>query len=462
LKDGEVGLKESALDKHKEIVSNMNASLLAACLSGLYTYLYSTDRELDKSKVCSLLERPETKKIILDEVMNIDAFVALLDKDAHYKQAVKLFLDAYGEDGVFSQTRFFAVLDQLIHKLSDDHKMQVYQVITAIVLLDKNVDDSEKEFLIQFSTHFNLNKDVNDIINQCIVTKVRRREKWFSFVMMLAVLCVGAFFGYQYLNPSPPDIRFGKLVFDKVHFNRYVMAGNFRGGSQNIHLGKAAVYYMEGTADVQFDFSKVSLIDCEHSSINSNMKCQAVFKLPEVGIGQSIPYEIDVTVDRAIEAMRVDPTPISESEAKKVGLVAGAVLGASGAYMGAKVGSQSGEAIGKIAGMFAGSGFGGSKIVSMMGGQLGSIALGGMGAVVAGGALGAGGYVVTKNLVTGITLTNGISEQDKINVIEMAKRLTAADLMRQELLERYQKDFERTLRELYKPYGIIIKGIRYE
>ncbi|MEA1973426.1 MAG: hypothetical protein U9N34_09065 [Candidatus Cloacimonadota bacterium] len=256
------------------------------------------------------------------------------------------------------------------------------------------------------------------------------------------VILVGLFI-FLFSKGSAVNIEKTKLsniVYKKVFFERYVVAGNYNEGSRNNKFGKMVIFYIKGNADVKFDLQNLKLKKNgeEYTAVYFNKKAKKKLST------NSLPFTIDVNIDQNNfkEVKEIQPEEISLAEAKKVAAPVGVLAGIGGGVIGAKLGASVGSVTGNPIFSLAGLGIGG---------------------VAGGAAAGAGGYVATTNFLTGLQLTSNIGQGDKEKILYKLKLLVASDLlMNDSIANKLTKDFEKYVKSFYEQFGIEVSKISYQ
>ena len=261
-------------------------------------------------------------------------------------------------------------------------------------------------------------------------------------ILLLFSIAAGIYAYMSYADKAnlPLKRKFSNISYKKIHFDRYVAAGNYRGGQRSDQTGKLVVYYISGSADIEFDLSHLRLVKTTggYSAIYSNN--EAINK----GFSKTIPFIVDVNVDQkdVTEILNDTPEELTENQIETTAKLVGGIAAVGGGYVGAKVGAGIGNMINPAIGAIYGAGGG---------------------AIIGGATAGIGSYVIMKNYLTGMRITEAISQSIKEEIIEKSKSLIAAEILLDQNLEKeLTTDFERYVKSFYKNIGINIKNITYE
>jgi hypothetical protein len=397
-----------------------------------------------------------------------DRLISILDKDVIYKEWEEQFNTIIKNDGFLKDSIVIEYFKENLDNFSKDQIDSLLDVVVFFLSQDKKISKHEKECLSIFCNNFSCNdvtlknfdsiknstklKHQHQVKDSTLKTKNSQYAKLFSFTIGLVLIfftCYGGFIYYKsqrnFKNFNLIEIidQKPKLVFKKATFNKYVITGKPKG--VNSHFEELNIFLLKGTADFQFDTSKLSLNPDKTDTMSKHLCLQYD--------GNSIPMEIDVNIPpgQVFECMKLEATPLSEEEAKKLAMAVAVPAGIIGAYAGGVAGSIAGGNIVRIpiAGRLIGAG---------------------IGSIVSGGAAGAGAYVMTKNFFTGIRFDSSkLGERDLI--VESAKPLIALELMGSNLLDNedwddklkiyYQNEFEKTITMIMQKHGWITVSIEY-
>ena len=261
-------------------------------------------------------------------------------------------------------------------------------------------------------------------------------------IMLVCSIAAGIYVYMAYANQAnqPLKRKLSNISYKKIHFDRYVAAGNYRGGERSDQTGKLVVFYIKGSADIEFDLSNLRLVKTTggYSAIYSNSEARSM------GFSRTIPFIVDVNVDQkdVTEILNDTPEELTENQIKTAAVLVGGIAAVSGGYVGAKVGAGIGNAINPGIGAIFGAGGG---------------------AVIGSTTAGIGSYVMMKNYLTGMRITDAITQSSKEEIIEKSKSLIAAEILLDKNLEKeLTKDFEHYVKSFYKNIGINVKNIDYK
>jgi hypothetical protein len=222
-----------------------------------------------------------------------------------------------------------------------------------------------------------------------------------------------------------------KLIYRTIIFDKYVVAGNSY-MEKNGKFSKGFIRYIKGEADVSFDLSKFK-VEPDGSLSYIGEKIEGT----EGSSSAVLPYTIDVRVkeENKYEVYEIQPTPITNEEAKAIGTAVGAIAAVGGGY----IGMQAGGILGKTIAVF-------QPQLKFAGGA-GALA----GGVLGAGAGAYGGYALCGNYLTGVQLSSDITEQEKQNITKTAEQLIAAELLFDpDLQQEFTKAFLKYMKELYR------------
>jgi hypothetical protein len=271
----------------------------------------------------------------------------------------------------------------------------------------------------------------------------KTKFKVLALPSVLLIIVIGAlsFLGIQLHGKSKAPIgrQISNISYKKISFERYITAGNFKSGDRSDQTGKLVVFYVKGTADVEFDLKNLEL-SREPQGV---MAVYRNTKASQIGFLETKPFIIDVNIAQKdiFQVFHIDPQALRESQARFPAAAFGTVAALGGAY----VGGQLGTAVG-----------------SAMPHPIFKLAAGPGGAILGGTAGGMGGYILAKNLLTKVQITDAISQGDKEEILSKTKALIAAELLFDEKLsEEMKKEFEAYVKNFYRQFAIEISDIKY-
>ena len=425
----------------------------------------------------------EAQKTVLEVLELYKPFMPVLDKQRLLIEVGNMYKDIFKEKELNDSTLISIIEPELVDLDEEDKKIFFDAILLIALKNDDKISVKEKQLLAFFYNNMNISKkSFSDYIESFIKSykkllisesseSIENDSKRPLFLICAAgvsfLILIGVIIWFNYFpkhtttkihNPS-------SIVFKKVLFERYIVAGNFDTAKSNNFFGKLVVFFISGEADIQFDTKNITLKKVDNNSwkdihnrfgilfgktnddLNNNWI--AVYKNPKpkkFQLKNVLPFIVDVNISQKdyYQVINVQPEKINESLASKAGKIVGTVVGIGGAYIGARCGASIGSAIGKI------------PIVS-----------GGIGALIGGAAGGAAagytGYVITKKFLTGLQLSPSINQADKDKILEKAKALIAAEYLLNEEQATWLKDsFNNYIKEFYKNFGINIIKITYQ
>lgn len=307
-----------------------------------------------------------------------------------------------------------------------------------IVLTTQKKQSSEQKK----NTTQNETEKQNEAVKQKKATKQKnvtqkktmsRKQKVIAFliwtisltIVILTAIGVLSFFGEasdansllsKYIAESPT------LIFNRLSFYKYLVHGSPDGTDD--HLDQLSIIHATGTADFSFDLTKLSIVstDLFSRSITLQFDDKSYF-----------PVDVIVNFDTLTEVASIEPQSVTEKEAAFAGKVAAATVGTAGTLLGAKAGAavSSGTSIGSsILMLLTGNPLGLAGTVASLGGvnALSKLTGGAIGGTVGGVAGASAGYLMTKNFLTGFTVSgNSLGETEKL--ADTSKVLIALELM---------------------------------
>ena len=377
--------------------------------------LFGREAGLEENEITALIAQVEKE-------MGLDGQNSGL---VHLKMLTKKFLL---NDGIIDENELF-VLQSAAKKLG----MTEAQLESIVAKVKKQNEVVSPPAVVQTDSQ---RKEASDFKIGNVPTTKPMPPRLRNALIAASVILLSMGIFARFYSKSVPDASVSqksqaqpsKLIYRMVKFDKYIVAGNAY-MEENKKLSKGFVRYIQGHANVSFDLSKFRREqDGTLSYIGEKI---------EGSPRAVLPYTIDVIIqeENNFDVYDIKPTPISQEEAKAIGVAVGAVGAAGGGYLG----MQAGGIIGKTISVFqpelrfaAGAG-------TLAGGALGA----GAGAI--------GGYALCGKYLTGLTLTKEMTEQDKQNVTEEAKKLIAAELFFDPVLQKEFSDaFFKYIRDFYR------------
>ncbi len=404
-------------------------------------------QETDQLEEKNLGELAQSIHNILNE---LEEFSGILNKTQLVKNAAEGYVQIMPEE--IDDEAFF---EQLIPHLKEaDMNSRKNFIDGAIYIAKRNdnvISEEEKNLLEYLYNELEVSSDnLDQYMDNTIKDKKKRGKNKKSsnlkkiapgIVLILVLSGVLFYLFNQDRAVRIEDSKLSNVVYKKIYFERYVVAGNYKGGSRSKKLGKMIIFYIKGNADVKFDLKNLELkkiSDNQYTAVYYNK--QAKQRLSK----NSLPFSIDVNIAPKdyYQIKEIQPDPISESEAKKVAKPAGVLAGIAGGVVGAQLGGSVGSATG-------------NPVFSLLGM--------GTGGLLGAGAAGSAGYVATSNFLTGAQITSDINQGDKEKILHKSKLLVASDiLLKDSVVSKLQKDFEEYVKSFYKQFDIKVSDIKYQ
>ena len=379
-------------------------------------------------------------------------FHGILNKNRILDEAIDEYL-ASMKKGIDDEIMSSYILERMRDERKDDKKTFFDCLIWLAHINDKQISLSERDILKYFYKIFEIDsksfdKYITDNIQKCS-KEIKQTDKktkkkspiplFVSFLLFFAsvAVAISSFYFFENETKAPLKRRLANISYKKIYFDRYVAAGNFNEGNRSAQTGKLVVFYIKGSADIQFALRNIKL--------QKNTKgFEAVYANPAAKeFTHTKPFTIDVNIDpkNIVQVLEISPKELSESQVKIAGATVGAVAAIGGAYVGGKVGT----AIGSV---------NPNPIAPLVGGVAGA----GVGAI--GG--GAAGYILTKKFLTGFQVTGPITQSKKVEILQKAKALIASEIfLDQSLSEELKCSFENYVKDFYGQFGIEIDNIKY-
>lgn len=373
---------------------------------------------------------------IKKEVCMLEGALLVDDKDRKAEAVKEKIASSFATDSKMSDSEFYALL------YDDADWEQVIKLLAQIIKRDGIISSKEKEVILKLSQRYNI-----DIVQtkRLLKNKYTKKEKisiWGASViaLLIVVFGIGAWMVNQIEKKKMEAFNIGeyvkqnpKLVFKTIQFSKLVIHGKSDG--TNEHLDKLNILHLKGEADLYIDLSYLSV-----DTVNTDYTRKSLFLVYNSPTRIPVSVDVDIPSGNYTLVEEIEPTPITEKDAKAIAKPIGFIAGGIGAYIGGDFGSKLGGVFGKVA-----------KII---GGAAGSIS----GAAVAD----RGAYLYTKNFLMNLNLTNNKME-DKENIIHASKGLIALEIMGGNLLSEpdydsklqkyYEAECERQLIEIMKTFG---------
>ncbi len=375
----------------------------------------------------------------------------------------------FGMEGGFKETEVYELIAEVKRErgLGEQDSSLAYLRSLAQQFFENDgvIDEREMFVLVEAAKKRGVSEKELDAITQPLQHKDHANTRRTKVMAGLGTLMVLFAFGFLYNSGGTPRNLFhthsvpAKIIFRSITFDKFVVAGNryMEKGTDGVerHLSKGFVYYISGSANVNFDLGVFKYEPTPGKPDSGRLVCTIQNTENLAKGGELLPYTIDVDVSQAdqTEVYTVAPQPISEQEARAAGKAVGAVLGLGGAYVGAKAGAS----LSPLLQVFP---IGRIPVIGKLGANfLGTAAGASVGAAVSG----VTGYVATSHLLSGLELTEKMSEKDKTQVMSKAKELIAAEILFDEQLGAELKTaFESYARHFYASQGKTVDGFSYQ
>lgn len=373
---------------------------------------------------------------IKKEVCMLEGALLVDDKDRKAEAVKEKIASSFATDSKMSDSEFYALL------YDDADWEQVIKLLAQIIKRDGIISSKEKEVILKLSQRYNIDIVQTKRLLKNKYTKKQKISIWGASViaLLIVVFGIGAWMVNQIEKKKMEAFNIGeyvkqnpKLVFKTIQFSKLVIHGKPDG--TNEHLDKLNILHLKGEADLYIDLSYLSV-----DTVNTDYTRKSLFLVYNSPTRIPVSVDVDIPSGNYTLVEEIEPTPITEKDAKAIAKPIGFIAGGIGAYIGGDFGSKLGGVFGKVA-----------KII---GGAAGSIS----GAAVAG----RGAYLYTKNFLMDLNLTNNKME-DKENIIHASKGLIALEIMGGNLLSEpdydsklqkyYEAECERQLIEIMKTFG---------
>ena len=418
--------------------------------SGLHTELRENEsdfrKKIDKD---ALRSKSVSIKSAIDK---FDHFHGILNKDKLLDEVVDDYVSTMN-DGLDDEIMSSYVLGQVNSGSQSDRKYFLDCLVWSSHINDKKISLGEREILKHFYDNLDISdtpfdKYIRSTVKRCSreIKSTDKKTGKSSLIPLVATIIIFVssigFPGYLYFSSGKGsnaalNRNLANISYKKIYFDRYVAAGNFNGGGQSAQTGKLVLFYIKGSADIEFDLRNITLGKSKNGF-------KAVYNNPAAShFKESLPFVVNVNIDPKdiTEVLEIKPAGLTETQAKIAGAVVGSVAAVGGSYVGGKIGASIGTATGYP--------------IAPLVGSLAGVGVGAVGA-------GAAGYILTTKYLTGFKVTGAITQSKKVEILQKTKSLIAAELFFDHDLSRTIKSaFENYLMDFYKQFGVTIKGIEY-
>ncbi len=368
-----------------------------------------------------------------DDIKSISQLLLKLEKYSHIPDKERLIKETYREikqlieDDEFREENLQLMLQDIASELSVEDRRYILNAVILIVNEDDNISEVEKVVILQVSRYLGFSDEFQSIIKAFKASDFYEEDTkgvvLFGVVFLFGLL-VAAMMFVDKQEPKINLFKTDKYQFYDLTFNRYIfyknqyLSSNVDGLTQ--HYRKYAVYYLRGKASVSF----------ASSLLHFNIKTGEL-TIPE----RAFAIDIHIPPSQELEIDRVNPQPISESEAQAIGAVVG--LGA-------------GAAVAK----------GGLSLTKFLPPTIQPQALAATGVV---GLIGGGAaYLVTSKALEGMQLASKITETEREEVLRTGKHLIEAQIRASDDIKQlYQEQFESFIKAKYQAVGLTVTDIQY-
>jgi len=382
------------------------------------------------------------RELVLQAAISFPAMHGILDKQHIIAKAVD---ECESLDG--SDNAILSWAQPHIEALTEGEKTSVIDFIIIVASSDDDmIDAHEYDFIAGMARHVG----IADVTSSSIVARAKalrleqaksatsiKPEKGMSRRGLIAAgaagLAVGGG-GLAIVRPSNIAKIFGShgarenlsgtVTFLTIDFEKYIVAGNLAwdaakngvADQATKHLQKAAIFHLKGKALVNYDLSGISI----KRHFNGDAELTLTNKRAPAGIFESAqPFFVEVTYPQSglTHVDDLKPAPLSSTEAKALGAAIGVIAGVGTGWIAGKLAATAASAAGNMAAP--------AKFFSMAAGKL----LPAIGALAGGAAGGTAGFVAGEKYLTGLQLSDAMTQGDKEAIVTASVQMIAAEIL---------------------------------
>lgn len=271
--------------------------------------------------------------------------------------------------------------------------------------------------------------------------KERAGKMIFRFFLLLLFLCVvifAAYFVYREIRFSHLRERTGvaDIVFKQIEFDRFVSVANRVTPESGAMLTRWSLYYVKGTADIQFDIRN---LEFRRDGMDIIVRYHSVREDSYIEPSR-LPFIIDVDIrdEDFREVKTFSPQLMREEQIDSIATVAGGL------------GVAAGTAGGAFAGWVGSAPAGLIPVLSLP--VRGGITT--LGALLGGAGGGVAGYALMKNFLIELKLAEEVGQTSREEIFSSARSLVASELFFDERLSgELIADWKRYMIALLADYG---------
>lgn len=384
----------------------------------LSAYVFAKEHYNDSN---SILE-PDDEHIqeLADMLAEIDCYITVPDKAQLIKRGFKK-LSELSVDGQVSETKLFEYTQLHLEAISNTEKTSILNAVIYTARKDRKVSPKEKEFIQQVAHCLGLNSDYSTIIKEYASSGIKRSiETWKILSVGFSVVTVIGIVFYLLIQSNIQKVNVydeQSVAFSKISFNRFIVyRNNFF--EDSFHYNKQAIFYLNGTAEISFEPANI-----QYNPVTKVITYQY----------QKSRFQATTSFSQSMLVDEVKPEPLTEEEAKKIGII----VGIATTWLGTKAGSNLSSYVPPP-----------FNLAATIGGGV---------------AAGAAGYYLTSDLLEGVSLTKDISQKEKEEVLNQSKLLIRSLLETDPtLISIYKKDFKKHLVSRYEKYGLSVSSVLYD
>ena len=323
----------------------------------------------------------------------------------------------------------FEYVSSFIFDIAEDEKHYILNSVVDIAKLDNKISEQERPMIVQISESLGLGRNYSQIMKNYHASTFVSNDKKIISILVAALIIIITLGSYLYYDQSTKKINFfdkQKIVFSEMSFNRYIIYRN-KYNVEDEHFRKQAIFFLDGIAEVSID-SKFLHYDKETRKL--------VVAVPS----KKYIFDIDTSFKQAVLFDKLNPEPISKSDAQKISGIIGIV--------GLGVGAKGGYSVGKALKSILPPQF---KPFAKVAGSVGGAAL-----------VGAGTYFVALNTLDGLKLSSDITKDEELEVLDNGKILIEKSLLvNSDLQKEYKERFEKFIKLKFGSYGYKVNNFEY-
>jgi hypothetical protein len=223
-------------------------------LISTYVYLKEEYENVQKGVEKNL---EEDKDCIVKLIQPLEKFIAIPDKLDFINKSYIELTELCHTNSTGQETEFVKRIKIYSESLSKKEKEEIVNILIYVTDEDRNISEIEKEVILQISNTFELDDNYEELLNKYKKSSLKRPISLNKVLVIFSVMLLSVFGFYKIMmlqqnENSVKIFKENKIVFNKIHFNRFLIYKN-KYQLDSAYFKKQVVFYINGKAEVSFD-----------------------------------------------------------------------------------------------------------------------------------------------------------------------------------------------------------------